>query len=30
MIGIAVLVLLQFIIEQPLLTINALGLCCQG
>ena len=29
-IGNAVLVLLQFIVEQPLLTINALGLCCQG
>ena len=26
----AVLVLLQFIVEQPLLTINALGLCYQG
>ena len=30
MIGIAVLVLLQFIVEQPFLTINALGLCRQG
>ena len=29
-IGNAVLVLLQFIVEQPLLTINALGLCRQG
>ena len=29
-IGNAVLVFLQFIVEQPLLTINALGLCRQG